>query len=167
MGFTHYWTFKPAPRGDANRIEIRYHNALRECAKIARKWNAEAVKDGPRDFERLSGFTAHTRYGLAPGCYRGIEINGKGAEAHETFTMPEHFRDAVENGFQFCKTARKPYDTVVTAMLAVLKHWLGDLIDVSSDGDASDWEQGVNFAKRVTRRRIANPIDANPESKVA
>jgi hypothetical protein len=40
----------------------------------------------------------------------------------------------------------------------LLKHRLGDLIDVSSDGDANDWTDGVQLACRITGLKIKNPI---------
>jgi hypothetical protein len=159
MGYTHYWTFKSAPRGAADKTEIAYQTAIAECAKIARIYNAECKKE-LREYDRLSGFSAHT----APNKYGGLEINGKGDQAHEPFTMREHYRQNLEvDAFNFCKTALKPYDVVVTACLAVLKHRLGDLIEVSSDGRAIDWSDGVQLARRITKLKVKNPIIPEPE----
>jgi hypothetical protein len=159
MGYTHYWTFKKPSlvKGNVDRVEATYKTAIAECAKIARVYNAECKTKG-LDGERLSGFTAHTRANK----YGGLEINGKADNAHEPFTMREHYRQnfwGLWHGFEFCKTAQKPYDVVVTACLAVLKHRLGDLIDVSSDGRATDWIDGVKLARRITGLKIKNPID--------
>jgi hypothetical protein len=43
--------------------------------------------------------------------------------------------------FDFCKTARKPYDLPVCACLIVLQHYFGDQFRVSSDGgiDTQSW----------------------------
>lgn len=151
MGYTHYWTFKPAPRGKANQVELKYQLAIKECAKLARVWNDTCKAEG-RDWERLSGYTAHVK----PGAYGGIHLNGKGPEAHEDFIMREHFNQ--NEGFNFCKTARKPYDTVITACLAVFKYRLGECLEVSSDGNAEDWDAGVTFARTVLKRKVPNPI---------
>lgn len=80
-----------------------------------------------------------------------VLVNGMHAGSHETF----HFG---ETGFTFCKTAYKPYDIVVTACLAVAKEVFGDDIDIGSDGNADDWENGVKLAGQVLGRPIENPL---------
>lgn len=67
-----------------------------------------------------------------------IAFNGKGDNGHETFYVGRN-----DTGFHFCKTAQKPYDAAVVAALTVMKHYLGDSIKVSSDGDWADWEDAV------------------------
>lgn len=140
MGYTHYWTMTKAKRGQSAQLEKDYQLALLDCAKI--------VKAYYKENGGLSGYTAHT----ALGAYGGIELNGKGDDAHEPFILREHY---VENfrGFSCCKTARKPYDIVVTACLIALKYHLGDNIDVSSDGNCCDWVEGLELAKRVLKRK--------------
>jgi len=161
MGYTHYWTFQKPAKGDARKVELAYVKAISECAKLARAWNAEHVKGSIDDADRLSGYAAH-----APAnWYGGIELNGKGNNAHETFTLREHYNQNLDDAFNFCKTARKPYDTVVTACLSVLKYRLGNLIEISSDGDAEDWDAGVAFARRVLKRAIPNPLNVKPKRK--
>lgn len=66
-----------------------------------------------------------------------ISLNGDAEEGldHETFYLP-----AEPDGFNFCKTARKPYDAVVVATLirAIVtgqEGWEG----IGSDGTWSDW----------------------------
>jgi len=153
MGYTHYWQFKAAPRGQANAIETEYQRAMQDCQRVIRQYYKE---NGG-----LSGYSAHT----AIGAYGGLNVNGKGEEGHETFAMREHFSQNLEDsGFGFCKTARKPYDLVVTACLAILKHRLGACIEVSSDGDAQEWRDGVAYARKVARLAIQNPIPSRLES---
>lgn len=63
-----------------------------------------------------------------------IHFNGIGEDSHENFYVT---REAV--GFEFCKTAQKPYDLPVCMCLLALKvvcNW----VDISSDGDQGDWE---------------------------
>jgi hypothetical protein len=60
--------------------------------------------------------------------------------------MREHLS---ENRPDFCKTAQYPYDTVVVACLIILKHYLGDSMEVKSDGDASEWADGLTLAQQV------------------
>lgn len=156
MGYTHYFTFK-VPKGiKAATLEANYQAAILECAKVAHEYNAECADKGLTD-ARLAGYTAHTKL----GAYGGVELNGKGDLGHEFFTLREHFKQNLEGfggGFHFCKTARKPYDTVIVACLAILKYRLGNAIEVSTDGQAGDWVNGVLLARRVIRRKVPNPI---------
>jgi hypothetical protein len=65
--------------------------------------------------------------------------------SHETFSFPRVFQPQSweevkpEGWFAFCKTAYKPYDFAVTAFLVIAKHYLGDLLRVSTDGEDNDW----------------------------
>jgi hypothetical protein len=140
MGYTHYWEFRIPKRTESKKTEDLYQKAVLECSKIIKAYYA--VNGG------LSGFTAHTPL----GAYGGLKVNGKGSEAHEDFTLREQYKQNLEgDGFEFCKTARKPYDIVVVACLIVLKHRLGNLIDVSSDGYVDDWEEGLRLAKNILK----------------
>lgn len=66
-----------------------------------------------------------------------IFINGVAEGAHETFGITKK-----DIGFNFCKTAEKPYDTVVTALLILLKEILGSEVKITSDGTWEDWQGG-------------------------
>lgn len=151
MGYTHYWSFKPV-KGQAKQTEKLYKQAIAECQKLVRAYYAEHGE--------LSGYTAHTK----PGSYGGVHVNGKGEEAHEPFILREHFNQ--NNKFNFCKTALKQYDTVVVACLAVLKYRLGDHIEVSSDGDSTDWVSGVALARRCLKRQVRNPIKTETDFEI-
>lgn len=58
-----------------------------------------------------------------------ICFNGVGENAYETFYLAP---DAVE--YNFCKTARKPYDLPACEILLVLKHQYGENFSLESDG---------------------------------
>lgn len=143
MGYTHYWNVNKI-RGQASQQEKDYQLAIRQCQRIILKYNKEMKDLDLKHPDRLSGYSAHTKVKQ----YGGLNINGVGELAHETFSMREHFG---ENESDFCKTALKPYDTVVVACLITLKHYLGQGFSVDSDGDAADWQAGLELAKRVTR----------------
>lgn len=147
MGYTHYWTFKRIPKGQTKQVNKAYTKAVKECQKIILAYQNIAPSD-----ERLSGYSAHTKLGQ----YLGVNFNGKGNLAHETFILRDFFKH--NSGFNFCKTAHKPYDVVVVACLAVLKDCLKELVEVSSDGRAWEFENGVQLASVVLKRRIQNPI---------
>ena len=66
----------------------------------------------------------------------------------ETFLISQTYKPSYRqetNGklFSFCKTRGLEYDTAVTACLIVLNHYLGDDMDINSDGDTKDWQDGL------------------------
>jgi hypothetical protein len=167
MGYTHYWVFKKKPKGQAAKIESQYQTALRQCQRVLRYHNKKLKAIDQKNPERLSGYSVHTKVGL----YGGLNFNGVGDLSHETFSVREYYSEnldsPIQSGFNFCKTAQKPYDIAVTACLIVLKHYLGDLIEVSSDGDSSDWVDGLGLAREVTKiKGLVNPI-SDRESQTA
>ena len=152
MGYTHYFEFSKI-KGNAQKNEISYQRAILDCQKV--------IKYYSKKYGGLSGYSAHTKLGQ----YGGILVNGKGSDAHEDFALREHFNQ--NESFNFCKTARKEYDTVIVACLTILKHRLSSAIDVSSDGNTDEWSDGVALAKKVTKLKIKNPIinDVDNETK--
>ena len=58
-----------------------------------------------------------------------IFFNGLEEDSHETAAMR---KEAME--FDFCKTAMKPYDSLVVKMYQIAKDILGDGIELDSDG---------------------------------
>lgn len=75
-----------------------------------------------------------------------IRFNGIGVNGHETFGVS--LKD--NSVFDFCKTARKPYDLPVCIVLLLLKFYLGKSIEVSSDGDFDDeWLPAYDYFNRV------------------
>jgi hypothetical protein len=137
MGYTHYFSFKKAPKGKASQSEAAYQKAIADCHRIILTYSN--VNGG------LSGYSAHTKLGQ----YGGINVNGSKEDGHETFVLREHLSQ--NESFNFCKTARKPYDKVVTACLIALSYRLGGLVEVSSDGDAADWQDGLKLAQKVLK----------------
>jgi hypothetical protein len=68
-----------------------------------------------------------------------------------------------ELGFNFCKTAAKPYDSVVTACLLVARdHFSSSVLSIDSDGSwaAGDWQQGIDRYSKVLGRRPHNPMSS-------
>jgi hypothetical protein len=113
MGYTHYWTI------EKQIDESDWEKFLNGAVQIV---------------------TTATDAGIAldnDSAEKIVFINGVGEGAHETFAIT-----ATDTGFNFCKTAEKPYDTVVTAILILLKETLGENVKVTSDGDWNDWQGG-------------------------
>jgi hypothetical protein len=85
-----------------------------------------------------------------------ICFNGVGDDGHETFVVYRTKTDPwtgepseKEEVFQFCKTAYKPYDLPVTAILAYLDSTFPDAFVISSDGGPDDWTDGIELARRA------------------
>ena len=83
----------------------------------------------------------------------GVAFNGRGDSAHEPFVFPG------DPGFNFCKTACKPYDDVVTACLIVARdHFSPNVLRISSDGGWADWQAGARLYTRTTGKMAVNPF---------
>ncbi len=137
MGYTHYWkTTAPIPDdvwqlicGDAEKI------ILLSPAKLV--WEYDEPNKLP-EVKRVK----------ADGGDTCIRFNGVGDDGHETFFFEQHATD-----FSFCKTAQKPYDVAVCAVLAAIADRTS-LVKVSSDGDPSEWEEGLALARQALNRLI-------------
>jgi hypothetical protein len=96
MGFTHYWEHVGINSEDWRVIAIEAHRlfdtAEEESLLLCREFNEPNTR--PEVNESY------------------IQFNGAGEQGHETFRFS---REATE--FDFCKTARKPYDDVVEEIL--------------------------------------------------
>ncbi len=137
MGFTHYIDRPEKLDKD------KFIQAVADCARVCKAIRAPICgeyddPDSPAIF--------------SPSL---IWFNGIGDDGHETFvieqTYPVDKADYVqwhgEKIFQFCKTARKPYDTAVVACLVILHHYFGDDIIIRSDGRPKEWEEGLQAVK--------------------
>lgn len=99
-----------------------------------------------------------------------IRFNGVADNGCETFSVT-----ADQEDFDFCKTAREPYDVLVCAVLIAFKHRFGELVEVSSDGSwdgytytverpfggnqtyrQTEWEDGRHLYRRVFPDRDAD-----------
>jgi hypothetical protein len=83
----------------------------------------------------------------------GVRFNGFGDDSHETFSVLP-----TDHGFNFCKTAYKPYDDVVVAVLIALFRTCGPVVKISSDGNYSDWAAGSHLYQMATQRSAIIPI---------
>lgn len=148
MGYTHYWTQPRALTADE----------MAEIGDVVTRLIAEA--DG-KTTKTAGGY--HTNVPLKVRNGLGVDepeittavisFNGDdvGDQGHETFQIA-----ADRPGWDFCKTARKPYDVVVTATLAYLAaRWD---FKVSSDGDPDDWVEGLKLAETVLGEPVACPL---------
>ena len=134
MGYTHYW------RPTRDLTEDEWDN-IRQVAKTILKDNHGIILDNePTDSQNLSI------------TYDSVLCNGIGDDGHETFYLTRKMR----NDFEFCKTAQKPYDKYIVAMLIAVTQ-ITDSITVSSDGDQSDWLEGLQlYVERCTLNNAPN-----------
>jgi len=77
--------------------------------------------------------------------------NANGIRIRDAFGEGEaSFGEFESHYFSFCKTAMRPYDAVVTAILIRAKTIYGSCAIISSDGDwETDWQEGRRLYEAV------------------
>jgi len=96
-----------------------------------------------------------------------IRFNGIEGDGYETFLLPRESKPASydndKSGFCFncCKTAYQPYDKYVTAVLFLAKIHLGKDINISSDGDVSEWQDGIALVNEKLGKDYSMKNDPN------
>ena len=155
MGYTHYWSF--------HRDNMKTEK-LRQTFKKATDEMLELYKNLPL-FPKTGYYTDRSiliKGGLGEGMpiinETEIWFNGESKTDmdHETFSI--NWKD--EEAFGFCKTARKPYDLLVClCLLSLLNHYGSEIFQLSSDGDASEWQEAVDLYNEVTGKGISNPFE--------
>lgn len=162
MGYTHYWkqprNLKKAEMAELCLItRLIIDEAEGKCTNTAGGHYAS-------DPVKIAGGHGDGRPIIGPDY---INFNGEGDLSHETFHVnakrgPSYDGEPrTEWGGDFCKTARKPYDVVVTAILSVLASEYN--FNVGTDGEREDWDEGVKLATKALGREVPNPIpEADP-----
>lgn len=140
MGYTHYWKLlKDIDSTIWSNIVLDIKKVIKESGIKISGWNG---KGKPKFNDTV------------------ISFNGNGdKDSHETFS--------IENkpvNFSFCKTARKPYDTVVVACLVVLKNYLKNDIEITSDGDLEELQPGIDLCMNVLGYACNPLIDETDET---
>lgn len=130
MGYTHYFVNDSHQKLSPEAFNLfsaeckRLHDAAaKQGIKVCRERNDEST----------------------PAIFNGNEVrfNGVGEDGHETFLITREWGDS----FNFCKTAVKPYDLLVSACLISLKKHF-PFICVSSDGTNEEWIDARNFCQK-------------------
>ena len=155
MGYTHYWSF--------HRDNMKTEK-LRQTFKKATDEMLELYKNLPL-FPKTGYYTDRSiliKGGLGEGMpiinETEVWFNGESKldMDHETFSI--NWKD--EKAFDFCKTARKPYDLLVClCLLSLLNHYGSEIFQLSSDGDASEWQEAVDLYNDITGKGISNPFE--------
>ena len=130
MGYTHYWRFSKVVK-NIDQSEEKFAAAVNLFK--------EKIKELPQNI-RLANGVGEGEPIITPTkvVFNGSAENG---EDYETFaiTLAD---DESESEFNFCKTARLPYDAAVCLALLCFKDVYGNDFNYSSDGDINDegWE---------------------------
>ena len=159
MGYSHYFSRNLTASNNAEAYN-KFRNGVEQIIAQATREGIE-IADGQG--QTLGGWDAsETR----------VSFNGLDDQAHETFSFdavcPEQksYNTQSPMYFDFCKTAEKPYDVVVTASLLLLKDCYGDAVDISSDGYWSEWLNGRELYKRVFGNDPKSPFVVELEAAV-
>lgn len=135
MGYTHYWDFKKNPKNikDGEKKFKKAVDMLKEClAKVPAELDVPYY--GKCQFKLAGGRgTGEPVFNDDKVCFNGVE---GGDLSHETCYLA---LDNPDYGFDFCKTARKPYDVAVCITLLCFKKAFGDNFKWSSDGNSEDY----------------------------
>ena len=138
MGYTHYWDRNRELNADdfkawSNDVQ-KLHLALPERTETEGGYHS----DEPLEIGDMMGKGGEPEFTETL-----VAFNGIGTWHLESFYMPYS-----GHGFDFCKTARKPYDLLVTAALVSFKHHFPQE-SVSSDGDREEWKEGIELCRDV------------------
>ena len=147
MGYTHYWYM---PEGKLEKRLWEHYSRMVE----------EIVGPDVGDGQEIDKLTIDESV-----------ILFEGLPAHETFWFGRElkqrsWREGQPLVFNFCKTARKPYDRHVTACLIGLKLVFKDGVRIRSDGDPDEWTAGYElFKERLNHQHWGNPVSAKAAMK--
>ena len=142
MGYTHYWTLKKSSakkfKDFSDTCKILHDNLPEKSNTAGGYFADEKISIGDWD--------GHLGLGKAPEFSKDlVNFNGVGELQHETFNI-----EFDQNGWSFCKTARKPYDLLVCACLLAASNILG--YDISSDGNLKDWKPAMEYYNEVINK---------------
>lgn len=115
MGYTHYF---PQQRAFT---DLEWRGVIEDSKKAIQ-------------FCQMDGIELATEYdNPAPPVvsFEEIQVNGVEDDGHETFSIQRE----LNHGFNFCKTARKPYDLAVCLVLLICNYHAPGVLEIGSDGD--------------------------------
>lgn len=159
MGYAHYWTRKGSFTDQEWRTITAAFGLIVEAA--IHRGSCLSVRDGGSRISTHGRLRQAWHIKNASGPV--LAINGVDAQRHETFQITKDVTPIepwmAENIYaqESCKTSRKPYDLVVTAMLSWLEHHFPDHIEVFSDGALDEWREGIDLARQVTGAEVTGP----------
>lgn len=141
MGYTHYFYTKPELDKKQFKAFAKDVKALIAKANVPLAFEHNETDKSPEITDEV------------------VRFNGHGEDGHETFMLTREtpvasYMENKKEAFEFCKTARKPYDKYVTACLLLAKKHFGNDIRLSSDGEVEDWVEGQEIVKEVLGQEL-------------
>jgi hypothetical protein len=141
MGYTHYWYKEPI------LSQKKWFDFANDFVKVL-----------PHFYKELDNTTDQKFYINSDELF----LNGVGKNSHETFWFPRAITDIKDyqkddnstKVFEFCKTARKPYDIAVCCALIIAKKHFGADIKVSSDGENDEWIKAKELCNNILKYGI-------------
>ncbi len=147
MGYTNYMRRKPEL--DAKKFQI-----LSEELSVAAGFMPGNLSSAGSPDDRVVVLCGGDGTGSPVFDKDVIVFNGeeKNDMCHETFVierkMEQRPGEEEELVFDFCKTARKPYDIMVQVSMLRMKHHFPET-QISSDGDSKEWANGRKLYKKI------------------
>jgi len=133
MGYTNYWYYQPTGTTKEEQSFARASQRIQAYKNFLE--GSGVIISGPLGEEEAIITPQEVRF-------NGHKATGN---SHETFSVELGKQDHDE-GFNFCKTARKPYDTLVCLALIAFRDELGEeIFHYASDGDDSDWSKAYEI----------------------
>ena len=136
--------------------ELISFNGLVNCGHVS---NEEISMAWPTP--TASGVGQNSYRAIAESCFAGTQLKSRACNgdcSYETFFFPrvlpeKMYRQPYSSDptlmFSCCKTAFRPYDIAVTALLIIAKHHLlGDIL-VRSDGEDAHWMEAKALCQQV------------------
>lgn len=122
MGYTHYWTIVNADPSAWGK----FRNATE---RVITAVQSKGI--------RIAGPLGTGRHDIETA----ILLNGAEPDAYESFVLDP------ADGWTFCKTARRPYDLSVVAILVLAEHY--GILRATSDGEPHEWTAGLALAQTI------------------
>jgi len=156
MGYTHYWNFKKNPK-DCKDGSKKFAKAVELLKKCLKKVPTEIEVEN-YDWKNNTTSTIKVPFVLKGGNGEGkpkftdelVCFNGDASMGYDYETCCLALNND-EYEFDFCKTARQPYDVAVCLTLLCFKETFGDDFSYSSDGNENDegWKMAHNIFNNI------------------
>ena len=156
MGYTHYWYQKKSFTNEQwSKIQDYAEKLIFSMEGRKTLGHEKKQNDHVRVSERNIVFNGKRKYDLD----------------HETFCLEkdmhlDQYDDPKKGAFNFCKTAHKPYDKFVTAVLMMANAIAPDVLTVKSDGWRDEWTEGQKLLARWLIADIPEMIEPRPDDRL-